>query len=394
MRNLTEGIIYVGVDDFQTKLFENQYPIVSGVSYNSYVIRDEAVAVMDTVDEIATDAWFDNLEEALDGKAPDYLIVSHLEPDHSANIERFLLKYPETVVVANEKTFNMLPQFVSVEIKEDMKKVVKEGDKLSLGKHELQFFMAPMVHWPEVMVAYESTDKILFSADGFGMFGALNGGLFSDEVEGMPLAWTGEARRYYANIVGKYGAPVQTLLKKAAGLDISIIAPLHGLVLRGDLDFYIDMYKKWSSYEPEEEGVVIAYATLHGNTGKAAEKLAEIIRSKSGCKVAVFDLSRIDVSYVIAAAFRWSKLVLMGVTYDAGLMPSMEDLLYHLKIKNVQKRKVAIVQNGSWAPASGKLMLTAVEGLKDMEIYENVVTIKTRMTEQNIQELTELANWL
>lgn len=394
MKNITENIIYVGVDDCETKYFENQYPIVSGVSYNSYVIKDESVAVMDTVDNIATNAWFDNLDEALGDREPDYLVVSHLEPDHSANIERFIQKYPQVVIVANEKAFSMLPQFVDVEIKDEQKLVVKEGDKLSLGKHELQFFMAPMVHWPEVMVAYESTEKILFSADGFGMFGALNGGLFSDEVRGMPLAWSGEARRYYANIVGKYGASVQTLLKKMSGFDVSIIAPLHGLVLRSNLDYYVDMYKKWSLYEPEEEGVVIAYSTLHGNTRKAAEKLAELIKERSDQKVAVFDLSKIDMSYVIAAVFRWSKLVLMGVTYDGGLMPCMEDLLYHLKIKNVQKRKVAVIQNGSWAPMAGKQILAAIEGLKDMEVYENVITIKTRMSNDNQNELAQLADWL
>ncbi len=394
MKKLTDSIIYVGVDDFQTNLFENQYPIAGGVSYNSYVIKDSKIAVMDTVDKMATDKWFDNLEEALDGKAPDYLIVSHLEPDHSANIERFICKYPETIVVGNDKTFAMLPQFIDTELKDEYKLAVKEGDELSLGSHTLKFVMAPMVHWPEVMVAYETTEKILFSADAFGMFGALDDKLFSDEVEGFPQGWSGEARRYFVNIVGKYGNTVQALLKKLSGVEVSMIAPLHGLVLRGNLDYYLDKYNTWSSYTPEEEGVVIAYATLHGNTREAAEYLAAIIRQKTDKKVAVFDLSRIDMSYVMAATFRWSKLVLAGVTYDGSIMPCMEDLLYHLKMKNLQNRKIAIVENGSWAPMAGKLIRQGVEQLKNVEIYDNTITIKTRMNDNNKNELFELADWL
>lgn len=394
MKKLTENISYIGVDDTKTKLFENQYPIVSGVSYNSYLIRDRKVAVMDTVDEIATDAWFDNLEEALEGKAPDYLVISHLEPDHSANIERFMQKYPETIIVGNEKTFSMLPQFVDVEIRTEQRHVVKEGDELSLGSHTLKFFMAPMVHWPEVMVAYELSQKILFSADAFGMFGVQGEALFSDEIEGMPDAWSGEARRYYANIVGKYGNVVQVLLKKLADVEIAMIAPLHGLVLRGRLGYYLEKYNKWSNYEAEEDGVVIAYATLHGNTRKAAELLAAVLRQKSDKKVAVFDLSKMDVSYVMAATFRWSKLVLASVTNDGGVMPCMEDLLYHLKLKNMQNRKVAVIENGSWAPTAGKHIKQAVESLKNVDIYPETITIKTRMNEKNKEELYDLADWL
>ncbi len=394
MKKLTENISYIGVDDTKSKLFENQYPIVSGVSYNSYLIRDRKVAVMDTVDEIATDAWFDNLEEALEGKAPDYLVISHLEPDHSANIERFMQKYPETIIVGNEKTFSMLPQFVDVEIRTEQRHVVKEGDELSLGSHTLKFFMAPMVHWPEVMVAYELSQRILFSADAFGMFGVQGEALFSDEIEGMPGAWSGEAKRYYANIVGKYGNVVQVLLKKLANVEIAMIAPLHGLVLRGRLDYYLEKYNKWSNYEAEEDGVVIAYATLHGNTRKAAELLATVLRQKSDKKVAVFDLSKMDVSYVMAATFRWSKLVLASVTNDGGVMPCMEDLLYHLKLKNMQNRKVAVIENGSWAPTAGKHIRQEIEQLKNVDIYSETITIKTRMNEKNKEELYDLADWL
>lgn len=394
MKRVTEDIVYVGADDYKTTLFENQYPIVSGVSYNSYVIVDRKIAVMDTVDDIVSDPWFDNLEEAFAGKCPDYLIVSHLEPDHSGNIASFMEKYPETVIVGSEKMFSMLPQFFDIDIPDAQKLVVKEGDSLKLGVHELIFYMAPMVHWPEVMVSYETKEKVLFSADGFGTFGSIKDHLFADETEGMPYGWLGEARRYYANIVGKYGSPVQTLLKKAAGLDIAVIAPLHGYVLRKDLDFYIGMYDKWSSYTPEEDGVVVVYSTLHGNTGKAAQKTAQLIKEKSNLPVAVYDLSRVDMSYVCAAVSRFSKMVLLGVSYDGGLMPCMEDFLYHLRIKMSRGRKAALVENGSWAPVAGKLMRQALEKLTDYTICDKMVSIKTTMKDEDEKALSDMVDEL
>lgn len=394
MKKISEDIIYVGADDLKLDLFENQYALKNGVSYNSYVIKDRKIVVMDTVDERATDWWFDNLEEAFDGKAPDYLVISHLEPDHSANIESFMHKYPETVIVANAKTFAMLPQFVNIKLDDDRKIVVAEGDELKLGKHTLKFIMAPMVHWPEVMVSFELSEKILFSADCFGKFGTLGEKLFADEFENAPECRIDEARRYYTNIVGKYGVNVQQLLKKVKELDISIIAPLHGSVIRKDLNYFIDKYDKWSSYKPEQCGTVIAYATLHGNTRKAAIGLAEQIKNNSSEPVYVFDLSRDDMSETVARAFQVDKLVLAGVTYDAGLMPCMEDFLYHLKMKNYQGRKVAIIENGSWGPIAGKLMNDYIAAMKNIQLYENVITIRTRMNTQNVKQLSELTEWL
>ena len=380
---ISDSVVFIGVNDKTIDLFESQYKVPKGVSYNSYVILDEKVAVMDTVDKRATDPWLENLDKALDGRSVDYLVISHLEPDHASNIQRLAEKYPEMKLVGNAKIFSMLPQFFDFDFSE-RKVVVKEGDTLSLGSHTLQFFMAPMVHWPEVMVEYEQSEKILFSADGFGKFGAL------DEEED----WTDEARRYFINIVGKYGVQVQNLLKKAATLDIQTICPLHGPILKENLGFYIDKYLTWSSYEPEEDGVVIAYASIHGNTAKAAEKMAEILTDKGAKAVRLFDLSRDDMSEAVSCAFRYDKLVVMAPTYDGALFPAMEDFLYHLKVKTYRKRKVGIVENGSWAPMAGKLMGAYLEEMKDMEICEPVVSVKSVMKEADVQNMETLADAL
>ena len=380
---ITDSILYVGVDDKTLDLFESQYIIPNGVSYNSYVILDEKVTVMDTVDARATDEWLANLETALAGRTVDYLVVSHMEPDHASNIKKLMDKYPNLKVVGNAKTFAMIPQFFDVDIS-DRTVAVKEGDTLCLGKHTLQFFMAPMVHWPEVMVTYEQTEKILFSADGFGKFGALD----ADE------AWTCEARRYYFNIVGKYGAQVQALLKKAATLDIQMICPLHGPILKEDLGYYISKYDIWSKYEPEDEGVFIAYASIHGNTAKAAKKLAEMLEEKGAKRVAIADLSRDDMAEAVEDAFRHSKLVVASSTYDGGLFPCMEDFLAHLKAKNYQKRTVAMMENGSWAPMAAKKMREYFEGMKAIEICDPVVTIKSTMKEDTLKVMEELVEKL
>ena len=342
---ITDSVYYVGVNDRDLDLFEGQYIIPNGVSYNSYVIMDEKIAIMDMVDKRKAEDWFTNLEEVLGDRTPEYLIISHMEPDHSANLAEVLEKYPDIRIVSNAKLFGMLPQFFDVDIT-DRSVVVKEGDTLELGSHTLNFIMAPMVHWPEVMVTYESQDKILFSADGFGKFGALD----ADED------WACEARRYYFNIVGKYGMPVQTLLKKSAALDIKIICPLHGPVLSENLDYYIGKYNTWSSYEPEDKGVFIAYSSLHGNTAAAAKELAARLEEKGVEKVAISDLAREDMAECIEDAFRYDRLVVASPTYDGSIMPVMEDFIYHLKIKAYQKRTVAIIENGSWAPMAGKLM--------------------------------------
>ena len=380
---ITDSILYVGVDDKTLDLFESQYIIPNGVSYNSYVIMDEKITIMDTVDARKTEEWLQNVEQVLDGKTPAYLVVSHMEPDHASNIQILMDKYPEMQVVGNAKTFAMIPQFFDVDLT-GRTVPVKEGDTLSLGTHTLQFFMAPMVHWPEVMVAYEQKEKVLFSADGFGKFGALD----VDE------AWTCEARRYYFNIVGKYGAQVQALLKKAATLDIQMICPLHGPILKEDLGYYIGKYDIWSKYEPEDEGVFIAYASIHGNTAKAAKKLAEMLEEKGAKRVAIADLSRDDMAEAVEDAFRHDKLVVASSTYDGGLFPCMEDFLLHLKAKNFQKRTVALMENGSWAPMAAKKMTAILETMKDITICEPVVTIKSTMSEDNLKTMEELAEKL
>ena len=380
---ISDSVVYIGVNDKTIDLFESQYKVPNGVSYNSYVILDEKVAVMDTVDKRATEQWMENLSQALNGRSVDYLVVSHLEPDHASNVQKLAELYPDMKIVGNAKIFSMLPQFFSMDLS-DRSVVVKEGDTLSLGSHTLQFFMAPMVHWPEVMVEYEQSEKILFSADGFGKFGAL-------DVE---EDWTDEARRYFINIVGKYGTQVQNLLKKAATLDIQTICPLHGPVLKENLGYYIEKYLTWSSYEPEEECVVIAYASIHGNTAKAAEKMAEILKEKGAKAVCCFDLARDDMAEAVAEAFRYDKLVIMSPTYDGALFPCMEDFLYHLKVKTYKKRTVGIVENGSWAPMAGKLMKAYLEAMKDVQICEPVVSIKSVMKEADEKNLETLAEAL
>ena len=380
-RNVTNHIIWVGANDRRLNLFENLFPVPRGVSYNAYLIKDEKNTLMDTVDASASMQFIENVAYALNGESLDYLVVQHMEPDHCANIQRILELYPEAKVVGNAKTMQMIGQFFDVDL-EDRKIVVKEGDTLSLGSHTLQFVMAPMVHWPEVMVAYETSEKILFSADGFGKFGALD----ADED------WACEARRYYFNICGKYGVQVQNLLKKAAGLDIEIICPLHGPILKENLGYYIGLYDTWSKYEPENEGILIAYASIHGNTAAAAKKLAEILEAKGAPKVVVADLSRDDMAEVIEDAFRYDRLVLAAATYDAGIFPCMEDFLHHLKAKNYQKRKVAFMENGSWAPMAAKIMKGIVEGFKNIEMVDPAVTIKSTMNDENIKTMEELAD--
>lgn len=380
---ITDSIKYIGTDDKDIDLFESQYVVPNGVSYNSYVILDEKVAVMDTVDARKGEEWMNNLELALDGRDVDYLIVSHMEPDHAANIQKLAEKYPEMIVVGNAKTFPMLGQFFDIDLSE-RSLVVKEGDALKLGSHELTFVMAPMVHWPEVMVSYESSEKILFSADGFGKFGAL------DTEED----WACEARRYYFNIVGKYGAQVQALLKKAAGLDIQMICPLHGPILKENLEYYIGKYQVWSSYEPEDEGILVAYASIHGHTAEAAKKLKEILEAKGAKKVAITDLSRDDMAEAIEDAFRYDKMVLAAATYDGGIFPCMEDFLHHLKSKTYRKRTVALMENGSWAPVAAKNMRTLLEQMKDITICDKVVTIKSAMKEATVADMEALADEL
>ena len=379
---ISDSIKYIGVDDTTLDLFESQYIVPNGVSYNSYLILDEKIAVMDTVDARKTKEWFDNLDKELKERVPDYLIVSHLEPDHSANIQLFTEKYKEAKLVLSAKAKAMLPQFFNIEGLDERCIVVKEGEELDLGNHHLKFIMAPMVHWPEVMVEYETTVKILFSADGFGKFGALS----HDED------WACEARRYYFNIVGKYGIPVQTLLKKANGLDIATICPLHGPILTENLGYYLDLYNTWSSYEPESKGILIAYASIHGNTGKAAEKLAEILRSKGAEKVVVSDLAREDMAEVIEDAFRYDRMIVAAASYDGGVFPCMQDFLHHLQSKAYQNRKVGIVENGSWGPTAARTMKAILEPMKNITIVDPVVTIKSTLKESDIPNLEALAD--
>ena len=381
---ISDAIKYIGVDDTDIDLFESQYVVPNGVSYNSYVIIDEKTAVMDTVDERKTSEWLDNLSNALAGRSVDYLIVSHLEPDHSGSIKEVTEKYPEAKIVLSAKALAMLPQFFEIENLQERSIVVKEGEELNLGSHTLKFVMAPMVHWPEVMVEYEMSEKVLFSADGFGKVGALS----ADED------WACEARRYYFNIVGKYGMPVQTLLKKAAALEINTICPLHGPILKENLSYYIGKYATWSSYEPEDKGVLIACASIHGNTIKAGEKMAEILKEKGVEKVSVMDLSRDDMAEAIEDAFRYDKIVVACATYDGGLFPVMQDFLYHLGHKNFQNKKVAFMENGSWAPVANKKMREAFEKMKNMTLCDNMVTIKSTMKEADVAQMEALADEL
>ncbi|MDD7177578.1 MAG: FprA family A-type flavoprotein [Lachnospiraceae bacterium] len=380
---ISDNIVYIGADDKTIDLFESQYIVPNGVSYNSYLILDEKIAIMDTVDARATDEWFANLENALAGRTPDYLVVSHMEPDHAANIAKAAEKYPEMQIVANAKTFPMMKQFFGTDFA-GRNVTVKEGDTLSLGSHTLTFVMAPMVHWPEVMVTYESSEKILFSADGFGKFGAL------DTEED----WACEARRYYFNIVGKYGVQVQALLKKAAGLDIQMICPLHGPILKENLGYYIDKYNTWSSYEPEDKGIFVASASIHGNTKAAAEKLVEKLQAKTDLKVAFTDLTRDDLAEAVEDAFRYDRLVVCCPTYDGGLFPVMEDFINHLKAKNYQKRTVGFVENGTWAPVSGKQMRAAFESMKQITLLDPTVSIRSTLNADSEAQMDALVDAL
>lgn len=378
---ISKAIKYIGVDDKTIDLFESQYIVPNGISYNSYVILDEKVCVLDTVDKRKTDEWVKNLEQTLEGRTPDYLVINHLEPDHSSNIKLLAEKYPQMKLVGNAKTFNMLPQFFNIDLT-DRTVAVKEGDTLSLGEHTLSFYMAPMVHWPEVMVTYESSEKVLFSADGFGKFGALD----TDED------WACEARRYYFNICGKYGVQVQALLKKAAALDVNTICPLHGPILSENLDYYINLYDIWSKYEPEVDGVFIAYCSIHGNTEQAAQKLYEILKAKTDKKIAISDLSRSDMAENIEDAFKYSTLVVAAPSYDGGVFPIMNDFLHHLKIKGYKNRKVAVIENGSWAPCAAKAMQPYFDEMKGIEVSDVKVTIRSAMTAENEQQLEALAD--
>lgn len=379
---ITDEIRYMGVDDTDIDLFESQYIVPDGVSYNSYLIMDDKTAIMDTVDARKTAEWEKKLLETLDGRNPDYLVVSHMEPDHAGSLARALELFPDVTVVGNAKTFVFMTQFIGEAVEKLHKLVVKEGDELSLGKHVLTFYMAPMVHWPEVMVTYDKTDKVLFSADGFGKFGALE--LTEDKD------WACEARRYYFNIVGKYGAPVQTLLKKAATLDIEKICPLHGPVLTENLGYYIGLYDTWSKYEPEDEGVLVAYASIHGNTAKAAEKIGELLKNAGVKKVVVSDLARADMAEVIEDAFRYDRMVLCAASYDGGVFPCMQDFLNHLQAKAYQNRKVALVENGTWAPSAAKVMKGMLESMKNITILEPVVTIRSAMKKSDMDAIDAL----
>lgn len=378
---ISNNIKYIGVNDKTIDLFESQYTVPNGISYNSYLILDDKIAVMDTVDARGTDEWFKNLDKTLNGKLPDYLIVSHMEPDHAANIVKFIEKYKTAKIVINEKALAMIPQFFDVDLT-NKAYIVNEGETLCLGSHTLQFFMAPMVHWPEVMVEYEQSEKILFSADAFGKFGTLD----TDED------WACEARRYYFNIVGKYGSQANALLKKASTLDISVICPLHGPILTENIGYYVDKYLTWTSYEPEDDGVLVAYASIHGNTAKAAKKMAEILEAKGAKKVAVTDLSRDDMAEAVEDAFRYDKMILMAATYDGGVFPCMDHFIHHLKSKNYQKRKVGFVENGSWAPMAAKQMKSVIETLKNINICEPVISIKSAMKDSDIKNMEKLAD--
>ena len=376
---ISDSIKYIGVDDTTLDLFESQYIVPNGVSYNSYLILDEKIAVMDTVDARKTKEWFDNLDKELKGRVPDYLIVSHLEPDHSANIQLFTEKYKEAKLVLSAKAKAMLPQFFNIEGLDERCIVVKEGEELDLGNHHLKFIMAPMVHWPEVMVEYETTEKVLFSADGFGKFGAL-----AHEED-----WACEARRYYFNIVGKYGAPVQALLKKASTLDIKMICPLHGPILKDNLGYYIDKYQIWSSYQSEDEGVLVASASIHGNTKEVALKVVDLLKEK-GVKVAFTDLTRDDMAEAVEDAFRYSKMILAGATYDGGVFSPMEDFLHRLQHKGYQNKTVGLIENGSWAPLANKVMKDMLTPMKNITICENTVTIKSTYKDENQEAINQL----
>lgn len=379
--NISKNIIYIGADDKDIDLFESQYIVPNGISYNSYLIRDKKIAIMDTIDNRKTNEWLKNLEIALDGSIPDYLIISHLEPDHAYNIDTIVKKYPNIKLVGNDKTFAFLPQFFDIPDLEKRKVVVKENDTLCLGEHTLRFIMAPMVHWPEVMIEYEESEKILFSADAFGKFGTLD----TDED------WTCEARRYYFNIVGKYGMQVQMLLKKCLTLNIQMICPLHGPILKNNLEYYINKYDIWSSYKPEDKGIFIACSSIHGNTLNAANQFKNMLEELGESKVVLSDLSREDIAEAVEDAFRYDRIILASSSYNFGLFTPMEQFLFHLKERNYQNRTVGIIENGTWAPTAGKCMTDILNEMKDINIIEPMVTIRSTLNNESKTKLEELA---
>lgn len=391
---VTDDLFWVGGSDRRLNLFENVYPIPRGISYNAYLVRDEHTVLLDTVDRAVSDLFLENLEVALAGLPLDYVVVNHMEPDHCATLLRVCRRHPEAAVVVNPKSAAMIAQFFGDELSPRFH-MVKEGDELVTGRHSFRFFTAPMVHWPEVMVTYDQTSKALFCADAFGTFGALDGFLFADEVD-FAHDWLGEARRYYTNIVGKYGAPVQTLLKKAAGLDIAFLCPLHGPIWRENIAWFVEKYQHWSTYTPEEQGVVITYASVYGNTQNAAEKLAFLLREAGVSKIALYDVSVTHPSYIVSDAFRFGKLAFLSATYNNGIFPAMETLLLDLKAHALQNRVVALLENGSWAPASGKQMRDILAGMKGMRVLDACVSIRSSATQANRGELeclaAELAN--
>lgn len=388
-RKVSEDIYWIGGSDRRLALFENLFPIPRGVAYNSYLIMDEKTVVMDTADSSITRQFIENIAHVLNGRPLDYLVVNHMEPDHCANIEELLVRYPEMKIVGNVKTHNMIQQFYDADL-EGRTITVKEGDTLSLGKHTLHFFFAPMVHWPEVMVTWEESEKILFSADAFGSFGALNGNIFNDELD-FDRDWLADARRYYTNIVGKYGPQVQNALKKLSGLEISMFCPLHGPIWRSDLGYLLDKYDRWSRYEPEDRAVAIMYASMYGDTENAANVLAAELAEKGVKNIAVYDVSVTHVSELIAEVFRCSHLVLAAPTYNNGIYPAMLNFLHDMKALNVQNRTVALIENGSWAPASGKQMRALLEEMKGMEILEPTLTVKSALKETSLESVKEMA---
>ena len=382
IRNVSDAIKYIGADDPDLDLFESQYDVPDGMCYNSYVILDEKIAVLDTIDDRKADEWFENLAAVLNGRTPDYLVISHMEPDHAASIARAAAKYPSMQLIGNAKTFQMLPQFFDMDT-EGRTITVKEGDTIELGTHTLTFYMAPMVHWPEVMVTYEAAEKVLFSADGFGKFGVM---------DAEPDDWACEARRYYFNICGKYGAQVQALLKKAAKLDIQTICPLHGPILTENLSYYIGLYDTWSKYESETDGIFIAYASIHGHTKEAALRLYDILKSKTDLPIAISDLTRSDLHENVEDAFRYNRMIMLACSYDGDIFPPANDFLHHLKIKTYRNKKVALIENGSWAPSAGKVMRAYFEGMKNVEICDVSVTIRSSLKESDIPQLEALAD--
>ena len=379
---ISNNIKYIGANDNDIDLFESQYQVPNGISYNSYLIRDDKIVIMDTIDKRKTDEWINKLTNELGDDTPDYLVVSHLEPDHAYNIELIANKYPKMKIIGNVKTFEMIPQFFNIQNLEERKVVVKEKDEINIGQHTLQFFMAPMVHWPEVMVTYEKKEKILFSADGFGKFGSL------DTHED----WACEARRYYFNIVGKYGMQVQMLLKKLSDLEIKIICPLHGPILKDNLNYYIEKYDIWSKYEPEDDGVFIAYASIHGNTAEVAKELVDMLKDKGVKNVVISDLARADLSECIEDAFRYNKMIVAASSYNMGVFPPMENFVRQLASKNYQNRTIGIIENGSWAPTAAKCMKEIISNMKNINLCEEIVTIKSRLDERSKSEIENLIN--